>query len=48
MRKLLAPEVTSRDGSTSTMHTESLRPPQTHSSYKSIIPCLIQIAFIPL
>ena len=34
MRVLLAPAVTSRDRSTSAIHTESLRPPQTHSSYK--------------
>ena len=34
MRVLLAPAVTSRDRSTSIIHTKSLRPPQTHSSYK--------------
>ena len=34
MTVLLTPAVTSRDHSTSAIHTESLRPPQTHSSYK--------------
>ena len=40
MRVLLAPAVTSSDRSTSTIHTESLRPLQIHSHYKRIIPSL--------
>ena len=37
MRVLLAPAVTSSDHySTSTIHTESLQPPQIHSHYKGI------------
>ena len=34
MTVLLTPAVTSRDHSTSAIHTESSQPPQTHSSYK--------------
>ena len=48
MRVLLAHAVTSSDRSTSTIHTESLRPPQFHSQHKRIFPSLTQIPFIPL
>ena len=48
MRVLLAHAVTSSDRSTSTIHTESLRPPQFHSHHKRIFPSLTQIPFIPL
>lgn len=43
MRVLLAPAVTSRDHSTSAIHTESLRPPQIRSHYKRIIPFLTEV-----
>ena len=36
MKVLLAHAVTSSNRSTSTMHKESLRPPQIHSHYKRI------------
>ena len=48
MRVLLAPTVTSSDRSTSTIHTESLRPLQIYPYYKRIIPSLTWIPFIPL
>ena len=48
MRLLLAPTVTSSDRSTSTIHTESLRPLQIYPYYKRIIPSLTWIPFIPL
>ena len=44
----MAHAVTSSDRSQSTIHTESLRPPQIRSRYKRIIPFLTKIPFIPL
>ena len=41
MRVLLVPAVNSSDRSTSTIHTESLRPPQIHSHYKCIFLSLL-------
>ena len=44
----MAHAVTSSDRSSSTINTESLRPPQIRSRYKRIIPFLTKIPFIPL